>query len=108
MNPKVDVAIKLCLLLEPNRFKIAKLLANSESLYITQIADKLGLTRTLVGFHLTTLAEKGLVEGEFKVIEDPTPTKMGKAGKFYTLTDEAKYLVKSLLDFIEKVSVKLS
>ena len=72
-----------------NRLRILIALLD-EPMHSRQIAEKFGFERHYVGFYLCMLAEKGLIDGEFKVIEQPTTTKKGMAGKFYNITEKGK------------------
>ena len=87
-----------------NRLRILIALLD-EPMHSRQIAEKLGFKRHYVGFYLCMLAEKGLVDGEFKVIEQPTSIKSGSAGKFYKTTDKGKAYLNFVLmniNFYEK------
>jgi DNA-binding transcriptional ArsR family regulator len=75
-------------LLQPTRWKIIGVLKQSgESLYIKEIATKVGEDWKVVSFHLSALAEAGFVEGEFRSIQRPSSNPgLGRAGKFYHVT----------------------
>jgi len=87
------LAEKLYIALQPTRRKILVALLKSPSpMYIEQIADNIGEDRKNVAFHMLTLQEYGFVEGEYGVIEPPVKKSaaIGKAGKFFKLTDEGR------------------
>ena len=90
----------LYVLMQPTRQKIIKILRSSkEPLYIKEIAKKVAGEQRNVSFHLATLAEHGLVDGEYREIEPP-PTHhsavTGRAGKFYKLTPKVDEVIKRL------------
>jgi len=98
-----DELVKLFhVLAQPTRQKIIKALreAGPGSLYIDEIAQKIKEDRRNVSFHLATLAEYGLVDGDYKVIEQPVAKSKakGKAAKFYHLTDKFGEAVSSLVE----------
>jgi DNA-binding transcriptional ArsR family regulator len=89
----------LLILLQPMRRRIVEVLREAgRPLYIREIADRLGEDWRLVSYHLTALADAGFVEGEFRVIEPPRSKSraVGKAGKFYRLTDKVDKVLSRL------------
>ncbi len=89
----------LYVLMQPTRQKIIRLLKESkEPLYIAEIAEKVGESPRNVSFHLATMAEYGLVDGEYREIEAPTHHSaiVGKAAKFYRLTPKVAEVTKRL------------
>jgi len=79
----------------PMRYKIIETLSKqNEPMFIEQIADKIGADRRLVSFHLATMMEHGLVEGEYKVSE--LPASKGKAVKYYKLSRKAEQVFSQL------------
>lgn len=97
-NDDASLAKMLYVLLQPTRQKIVKLLRSSrESMYIEQIADKIGEDRRSVSFHLAALAENGFVEGEYRVIQQATENPgRGRGAKFYRLTKKVDYALDRL------------
>ena len=92
-SPEVLVAV----MMQGKRQRIIQLLRNSkEPLWIGQIAKKIGETHRLTSFHLATLAEYGLVDGEYREIRKASPHLLGKAAKFYQLTPLAEKTIMSL------------
>jgi predicted ArsR family transcriptional regulator len=92
-----ELANLLYILMQPTRQKIVKLLRSSEPLYIEQIAEKINEDRRSVSFHLATLAENGIVEGEYRLIENATKNPgRGRGGKFYKLTPRAVEVIEKL------------
>ena len=89
----------LYVLMQPTRQKIIKILRSSkEPLYIKEIADRVAEEPRNVSFHLATLAEHDLVDGEYREIEPPThhSAVTGRAGKFYKLTPKVDEVIKRL------------
>jgi len=65
---KNDVEL-MFVIMQPTRQRILKALREAkEPMYIKEIADKTGEDQRIVSFHLATLAEYGLVEGEYQEI----------------------------------------
>lgn len=92
-----QLANLLYVLMQPTRRKIVNLLQSGESLYIEQIADKIGEDRRSVSFHLATLAENGFVEGDYKLINPATENPgSGRGAKFYHLTPKVTEVLKKL------------
>lgn len=88
------------IMLHPERRKIIELLKErNTALFIGDIADKTGIERRLVSYHLNTLQENGFAQSEFKVIEPPHSR--GKAGRFYSLTPKVDEVMG---EFIKKIS----
>jgi predicted ArsR family transcriptional regulator len=89
----------LYVLLQPTRQKIVQVLRESkEPMYIKQIADKIGESERNVSFHLLSLAEKGLVDGQYREIEQAHHSEIvkGRAAKFYHLTPKVDEILKQL------------
>ena len=86
-------------LTQETRVKIMRQLFEVGSpLYIKEIAKSIAETPRNTSFHLMTLAEKGLVSAELREVESiEDTTGNGRAAKFYTLTDQGKGLVSTLL-----------
>ena len=80
-----------------NRLRILITLLE-KSMHINQIAKEFNFKRQYVGFYMCFLASKGLVDGTFRVIEQPSRENnfKGKAGKFYTTSQKGK----AYLDFV--------
>ena len=81
-----------------NRLRILLLLLE-KPMHSSQIAKELGFPRLNTGFYMCMLESKGLVNGEFKIIEQP---KVGnifkvKAGKFYTTSQKGKNYLEFVL-----------
>ena len=86
-------------LFQPTRFKILRLLYDTdEPIYISKIADRLGIDHKLAAFHLVTLSQHGLVHGEYG-LENP-PHNVPKAVKYYSITDAGKELLKKFLEVL--------
>lgn len=89
----------LYVLLQPTRQKIIKILKNSkEPLNIKQIAEKVSESEINTSFHISTLAEHGLVEGEYIESESPTHHSVitGRAVKFYKLSSRVNGVINNL------------
>lgn len=72
----------------PVRYKILKLFqAEGTELFISQIAEKIGINNRLASFHLGALLQHGLVEGQWQVSK--VPRSKGKAVKYYKITTKA-------------------
>ena len=89
-----------------NRLRILVALLD-KSMHSSQIEKEFGLNRPTGCIYLTILAEKGLIKGEFKVIEQPTKDNnfRGKAGQFYSVTDKGRAYINFVLmniDFFER------
>ena len=94
----IDLGL-LYVLLQPTRQKIVHLLKESkEPMYIKQIADEIGESERNVSFHLLTLAENGLVDGQYREIEPAHHSEIvkGRAAKFYHLTPKVDEVLKRL------------
>jgi len=89
------------ILLHPERWSIIKTLkASSSPLYINKIAEKSGVDRRLVSYHLSVLEQYGFVESEFKIIKEPQSK--GKAGRFYKLTGKVDEVLPKLAEIIKQ------
>ncbi len=79
---------------QPTRRKVLEILSKSKGpLYIKEIAIEIRASERNTSFHLLKLAEKELVDGEFK----PIDSEGGRAGKFYTLNPKRRPLVERVL-----------
>lgn len=87
------------LVLHPIRWKIMEALKDGKPRYIDEIATLVKEDRRLVSFHLSTLEENGFAVSEFKIIEPPHS--MGKAGRFYKLTDKFDKIRPELIKFLK-------
>ncbi len=90
----------LYVLMQPTRRKIIRALKTARKpLYIKEIADQIEENERNVSFHLSTLAEYGFVDGEYREIEAPThhsAAVKGKAAKFYRLTKKVENVTERL------------
>ncbi|MHB1173464.1 MAG: ArsR/SmtB family transcription factor [Lacisediminihabitans sp.] len=82
---------KLAAIASPQRMRIIALLAG-ESLHVSELARRMGMSRALLYMHLAKLEEAGFVTGHLELSED------GKALKFFEvlpfrLTINAKSLI---------------
>jgi predicted transcriptional regulator len=77
----------LNLLMNPVRFKIISSLREGP-MYINEIANVAGVSRTTAAFHLRLLEAAGFIRSEFRIIH--TPKSMGKAARFYALTPKVQ------------------
>jgi DNA-binding transcriptional ArsR family regulator len=80
----------LAALANPQRVRIVAALA-TESVHVSGLARKVGLSRPLVHMHLQKLAAAGLVTGRLELSED------GKAMKFFEVTPFAIHLTPELV-----------
>jgi ArsR family transcriptional regulator len=80
----------LAALANPQRVRIVAALA-TESVHVSGLARKVGLSRPLVHMHLQRLEAAGLVTGRLELSED------GKAMKFYDVADFDLHLTASAL-----------
>ena len=96
-NQAISEALKIELLHvmnQPTRRKVLEILLKSEEpLYIKEIADKIRASERNTSFHLSKLAEREFVEGEF----GPIKSEGGRAGKFYTLNPKRRPMVRKVL-----------
>jgi predicted transcriptional regulator len=82
---------QLLAIASPHRFRIISTLAG-ESLHVSELARRLGMSRALLYMHLQRLEEEGFVTGHLELSED------GKALKYFevvpfTLTLDAATIV---------------
>ncbi len=78
-----ELAKKLDALGHPLRLKIIALLAREgRSMYLSEIASKLGISRALAKIHLKKLEEAGIVVSKIIVLEDEA-----RAMRFYKLKE---------------------
>ena len=78
-----ELAKKLDALGHPLRLKIVALLAKEgRSMYLSEIASKLGISRALAKIHLKKLEEAGIVISKIIVLEDEA-----RAMRFYKLKE---------------------
>jgi DNA-binding transcriptional ArsR family regulator len=80
----------LAALANPQRVRIVAALA-TESVHVSGLARKVGLSRPLVHMHLQRLEAAGLVTGRLELSED------GKAMKFFEVTPFAIHLTPELV-----------
>jgi len=93
----------LSILLFPTRFKIYNTIKEAgKSLYASQIAEKIGVDRKLVSFHLSSLERAEFVTSEFGIQNDPPPTGPPKAVRYYTLTDKGDNILRELMEKIQE------
>ena len=89
----------LSILLFPTRYEIyRKLKEAGEPLYASEIAEKIGVDRKLISFHLSSLERHGFVTSEFGVQNKPPPTGPPKAVRYYTLTSKADTVLREFKD----------
>jgi len=69
-----------------NRIEIIKVLSDGKPKYVSEIAEKVGLSRTATSYHLDVLESVGIVEHEYQIIKEPHS--VGKLGSFYKLNEE--------------------
>ena len=88
---------------QSTRWRILKLLKDARPMYISEIADKINensdkSTVRNTSFHLSNLAEKGLVRGQLRELEpnNERAGNSGRAAKFYSITKRGKNLIKTL------------
>lgn len=81
-----------------NRLRILIALLD-KPMHSSQIAKELGFGRPADVIYVTILASKGLIKGEYRVIEQPTKDNKfkGKAGKFYSVTDKGRAYINFVL-----------
>ena len=97
-----ELTRQIYVLMQPTRQKIIKALREAKSagktLYIKDIADKVGEPGRNVSFHLARLAENGFVKGEYREILAPThhSRMTGRAAKFYELTENVDEVAKKV------------
>lgn len=94
-----DILKESGIVLHPVRWKIIEALETSgEPMYVSEIASKIDEDRRLVSFHLSTMEEKGYARSSFEVIKEANS--LGKAGRFYTLTDKVKEVKEKLSELV--------
>lgn len=93
MSSKDPEVVAMYIALHPMRHRILRLLEGKGKLYIKQIARRLGTDEKLVAFHLSTLRQHGLVEGEFAL--QTSESKVGRPilVKHYWLTEKARSIL---------------
>ncbi len=78
-----DIVSKLEALAHPLRLRIIALLAcEGRSMYLSEIASRLGVSRALAKIHLRKLEKAGIVKSRVVLLEDEA-----RALRFYTLLD---------------------
>lgn len=104
MESEIDIHRKrLGIIINPKRIHICRVLYPNESMYTSQLHEITGIKRPDIGFHLMILHEAGILKTEFKVIKQPTKEDPnGKAGAFYSFTDEGKMLFEYVRDTIQQ------
>lgn len=83
-------------MMHPLRYQIVRKLKGAKKpLYIAQIAKDLGVNRKLISFHLSTLLQNGLVEGEYRLSRELASGKSGKpvVVNYYKLTKKAERII---------------
>jgi DNA-binding transcriptional ArsR family regulator len=85
-----------------NRIEIIKVLSDGKSRYISEIAEKVGLSRTATSYHLDVLESVGIVEHEYKIIVEPHS--VGRLGSFYKLNEKK---LKEALEAIREILPRL-
>lgn len=90
-------------LLNRNRIEIIRALSLSDKpMYISEIAERVKLSRTATSYHLDVLESVGIVEHEYVVIREPKST--GRLGSFYKLNEKR---LKEAIDAINQFLPKL-
>ncbi len=72
-------------LLQRNRLVIVSELMK-KPLHISQLAERINLDRATTAYHLGQLRDVGLVEQEYKILDQPHSK--GRAGSFYKVNHE--------------------
>ena len=83
----------------PMRYKVLKLLyETNKPMYIAEIARKVGVNKRLVGFHLLTLLQHGLVESEYGLKQSSSKDKRGRpiVVSYYNLSEKGRELMSKL------------
>jgi len=73
-------------LAQRNRIEIIKLLSDGKPRYISEIAEKVRLSRTATSYHLDVLESVGIVEHEYVIINEPQS--VGRLGSYYKLNEK--------------------
>lgn len=84
-------------LMQSNRMKIMYEITK-EPMWIRQISKHTNIPERLVAFHMATLAEHGLVEGDYQIVSS------GHGAKFYKPTKRYFELVKKVTHMLEDVT----
>lgn len=71
---------RLSAIANPHRFRIIATLAG-ETLHVSELARRLGMSRALLYMHLQRLEEEGYVSGHLELSDD------GKAMKYFEVVD---------------------
>ena len=90
-------------LLQPTRYKIIKALkgGRNRSMYIDEIARKIGEKPRLTSFHLAMLERDGFLESEWREIRKPIAS--GRAGRFFKLTHKVDDVIAELRSELEVI-----
>ena len=100
-NEKMNDTLELGhILIHPIRYQIVKAIKERGKLYISELADFLGMERKVVSFHLATLSQYGFVEGQYEILK--IPHSKGKAAKYFKLTPKVEDVLNNMKKELEK------
>lgn len=88
------------------RIDIIMLLSDGKPRYVSEIANKVGLSRTATAYHLDVLEDIGIVEHRYEVIKEPSS--VGKLGSFYRINREKLKEILEALEELQKVFTTMS
>ena len=87
------------IMMHPMRARIIQTLKNSKKpMYISQIANEVGVDRKLVSYHLLTLLQHDIVTGDYGLRRGPPIDEEGRpiVVRYYSLTKRAQSVIKKM------------
>jgi predicted transcriptional regulator len=102
----VDMEIdfeKMHAAVHPSRIKILEFLKKNPKTHVSEIAEKMGMDRSTLAYHLGLLERMSLVKSTYVILKQPNS--MGKAGRVYCINDDE---VKKVSETVTKNLLELS
>ena len=97
IEPDVRDLESLQIASQSTRLKILNSLTRTKRMYASNLAQKLGVERKVISFHLNALEKAKLVKSEFGLTEDKRPA----AVKYYEITARGKDIFEKILKILE-------
>lgn len=73
----------------------------TEPKYISELSRDVGVDRATVSYHLSELQRAGLLNAEYRILEEPKPK--GKAARYYSINEEKwKKASREIHHFLER------
>ena len=94
-----------CILGNSIRFQLVKLLLK-EKLPISGIAERLGVERDVVCYHLGRLEDHGFIKREYQIIRSPK-NGHGLAGMFFEATEKVDQVITDVQNFLNDLKRRL-